>query len=355
MTKQHHIWLRAETKPLEQRTALTPLHAKALQDLGVQVSIESSQQNIFSDKEYSELGLNVVPQGTWRDAPKDAYILGLKELEENSFPLTHKHIYFAHAYKEQQGWQSILSRFTKGKGTLFDLEYLTDESGRRIAAFGYWAGYAGAALAIQAWCNQKLNKTHRAISSFANKELLLDQLQTVLAQINERPTVMVIGAKGRSGSGASQLAKDLGLSTTEWDIEETKVGGPFKAINDHHIFVNCVLVNKDLPPFVNTASLSDENRTLSVIADVSCDPYGSYNPLPVYSSCTTFDSPCIKVEAAGPKLELIAIDHLPSLLPKESSEDYGEQLFPHIASLASEATVVWHNALQHFKLHTSKL
>lgn len=355
MAKQQHIWLRAETKPLEQRTALTPEHAKALSELGVEVTIESSKQNIFSDKEYTDLGLNVVSQDSWRDAPKDAYILGLKELEENSFPLSHKHIYFAHAYKEQQGWQSILNRFSKGNGTLFDLEYLTDDNGRRIAAFGYWAGYAGAALAVQAWCNQKLGQAHQPISSFANKGLLLDKLQTILAQIAEKPSVMVIGAKGRSGNGACQLAKDLGLETTGWDMEETKVGGPFKEINQHHIFVNCVLVNKDLPPFVNSASLSDEQRKLSVIADVSCDPYGSYNPLPIYNECTTFDSPCITVDVAGPKLELIAIDHLPSLLPKESSEDYGEQLFPHLASLAKEPTVVWNNALQHFKLHTSKL
>ena len=33
-----------------------------------------------------------------------------------------------------------------GGGTLYDLEYLTDETGPpRVAAFGYWAGYAGAA------------------------------------------------------------------------------------------------------------------------------------------------------------------------------------------------------------------
>ena len=35
-----------------------------------------------------------------------------------------------------------------GGGALLDLEYLTDDHGRRLAAFGYWAGYVGAALAV---------------------------------------------------------------------------------------------------------------------------------------------------------------------------------------------------------------
>ena len=53
---------------------------------------------------------------------------------------------FGHAYKGQPAGQVLLRRFRDGGGTLYDLEYLTDETGRRVAAFGYWAGYAGAAL-----------------------------------------------------------------------------------------------------------------------------------------------------------------------------------------------------------------
>jgi saccharopine dehydrogenase (NAD+, L-lysine forming) len=55
---------------------------------------------------------------------------------------------FAHYYKGQGGWQDVLARFAQGGGTLLDLEFLTDNSGRRVAA-GYHAGYAGAALALE--------------------------------------------------------------------------------------------------------------------------------------------------------------------------------------------------------------
>lgn len=49
-------------------------------------------------------------------------------------------------------------RFVKGKtGKLFDLEFLTDVTGRRVAAFGYYAGFAGAAVAVDVWCHRILN------------------------------------------------------------------------------------------------------------------------------------------------------------------------------------------------------
>lgn len=73
-------------------------------------------------------------EGSWvKDAPKDAYILGLKELPEEDFPLEHVHISFAHCYKQQGGWEKVLSRWPRGGGTLLDLEFLTDDAGRRVA------------------------------------------------------------------------------------------------------------------------------------------------------------------------------------------------------------------------------
>jgi len=345
-----HIWLRAETKPHEQRTALSPKGAKTLVDAGFKVTVECSSQNIFSQAQYREVNAEIVEQGSWVNAPKDAIILGLKELPEDDFPLIHQHIYFAHAYKEQAGWQDLLSRFKRGGGELFDLEYLVDEQQRRIAAFGYWAGFAGAALAVLAWANQQqnLNPPLANISSYQNKEQLLIDLKQAISQVDSKPQLLVIGAKGRSGSGAVDLAKALSLDVIEWDLAETKKGGPFVEITQADIFVNCVLINRDLPPFITHELLNQPSRKLSVIVDVSCDPYGSYNPLPIYQQCTTFETPCLRIDDVK-ILDLIAIDHLPSLLPKESSEDYGEQLVKHLLTLDDKSQGVWPIALALFK------
>ncbi len=44
-------------------------------------------------------------------------------------------------YKGQAGWDKVLARYARGGGALLDLEFL-EKNGRRVAAFGYWAGFA---------------------------------------------------------------------------------------------------------------------------------------------------------------------------------------------------------------------
>ena len=119
--------------------------------------------------------------------------------------------------------------------------------------------------------------------------------------------------------------------------------------------MNCVYVAQPMPPFVTTESLSVPDRRLSVISDVSCDPYGAYNPVPIYDQITTFEHPMLSIQAGEKPLYLIAIDHLPSMLPKESSEDYGAQLLPHLATLQDTSQGVWQRAHDVFAEKTQHL
>lgn len=43
-------------------------------------------------------------------------------------------------------------------------------------------------------------------------------------------------------------------------------------------------------------------------------------------------------------LDLIAIDHLPSLLPAESSDDFSSQLLPSLLEIQDDQTRVWRRA-----------
>lgn len=76
------LHLRAETKPLEHRSCLTPSTTKALIEAGYTVNVERDPQRIFDDEEFERVGANLVPTGSWVDAPKEHIIVGLKELEE---------------------------------------------------------------------------------------------------------------------------------------------------------------------------------------------------------------------------------------------------------------------------------
>ncbi len=349
-----HFWLRAETKPLEERRALSPANAGKLVEQGHQVTVERSTQSVFDDQAYADAGCTCVAEGSWRQsAPPEAYILGLKELPESDTPLHHRHIYFAHAYKGQQGWQDILGRFRTGGGELLDLEYLTDQDGRRVAAFGYWAGFAGAAVAIEAWCARQDNQVLKNLSSHPNQQDMVAHLRTCLG--DRTPRVIVIGALGRCGQGARAVAEQLGLEVTAWDLEETRAGGPFPEILEHDIFINCVFVNRPIPPFLTGAELELGERKLSVICDVSCDPTSELNPLPFYDSCTDFSDPCLRIIEGQPGLDLIAIDHLPSLLPAESSDDFSSQLLPSLLEIEDDPHGVWSRARQLFNDKTKTL
>ena len=344
-----HLWLRAETKPMEERTALPPQHAKKLLEAGFKITVEHCDQRIFDIDDYKKIGCEVVTAHSWEnDAPAEAIILGLKEFSADvTFPLTHKHIQFAHAYKEQLGWKDVLSRFTRGNGTLYDIEFLVNSQGRRVAAFGYWAGYSGCAVSVMTWIAKQNGKTLGALSSYSNRDEMVKDLKDQLKTISRRPKLIIIGAKGRCGSGALDLANALDIEVTGWDAAETAKGGPFTEILDHDIFVNCVFIQQKIPPFITPEMLAQKTGALSVICDVSCDPFGEYNPLPIYSQCTHFDNPSVILENSA-QVSLVAIDHLPSLLPRESSEDFCTQLMPTLLELNTIEAGVWGRAKDTF-------
>ena len=161
--------------------------------------------------------------------PADAIIFGLKELPDDGTPLPHRHIMFGHAFKGQHSGKELLRRFREGGGTLYDLEYLVDETGRRVAAFGYWAGYAGAAVTLKAWAAQQRGEVCGPVGVYKNKDALLSDLGEELdASRADRPTAIVIGALGRVGTGAADLCEAMGVTVTKWDMKETASGGPFR-------------------------------------------------------------------------------------------------------------------------------
>ena len=146
----------------------------------------------------------------------------------------------------------MLSRFSRGGGTLYDLEFLTDDTGRRVAAFGYHAGYAGAAVAIMVWHWQLEHGKEQitSLKSYENNGLLVKDLQTRLQAGANRsgrlPRVIVIGALGRSGKGALDLFRAIGISESnllEWDMAETANGGPFPEILESDIVSSKLLLS----------------------------------------------------------------------------------------------------------------
>ncbi|MCZ0985784.1 saccharopine dehydrogenase [Streptomyces diastatochromogenes] len=317
-----HLWLRHEARTTERRTPVVPADARRLIESGVRLTVEESPQRIFPIEEYEAAGCGRAATGSWVTAPPESVILGLKELPDNEpATLTHRHIFFGHAYKQQPGAAALLRRFAAGGGALLDLEYLVDDQGRRLAAFGFWAGYLGAALAV-------LQHRGRLVAPLrpTTKEELDATLEPVAG--DEDFTALVIGALGRSGRGAAAALDTAGVRATHWDLAETRaLDRP--ALLGHDVMVNCVLATTPVPPFLREADLDAPARRLRTLCDVTCDVGSPLNVLPVYDRTTDWTEPVRRL-GKEPPLDLIAIDNLPSLLPRESSTDFSAALVPQL-------------------------
>ncbi len=345
-----HLWVRAEQRPNEERVGLTPEGAAELVKAGLRVTVEKSSVRAIPIDGYIAAGCEIAEENLWPKAPSDAIIFGLKELPEDGTPLHHRHIMFGHAYKGQPAGRILLQRFKAGGGTLYDLEYLVDETGRRVAAFGYWAGYAGAAVSLKTWAAQQRGGLVGPVSKYPGKQALLQDLEEELGNL-PRPRAIVIGALGRVGTGASDLCAALGVEVTKWDMAETASGGPFPEVLAHEIFLNCILARPGCPVFV-PASAKTEARKLTVIGDIACDPTSDFSPIKVYDRATDWEAPALRV-ADHPPLDVTAIDNLPSLLPVESSQDYAAQLLPSLKTLTHLEQGVWARAFADFTKHVA--
>ncbi|SCU81114.1 LADA_0B11276g1_1 [Lachancea dasiensis] len=362
------LHLRAETKDQEARAALTPTSVEKLLAKGFEIYVEESDQSTFSIEEYKKAGAKIVPKGSWINAPKNRIIIGLKEMpEQDTFPLVHEHIQFAHCYKNQSGWKDVLGRFKRGKGTLYDLEFLENDQGRRVAAFGFYAGFAGAALGLKDWAFKQTHADFEnlpAITPFPNEQELIKDVTTDLKKAlktgAKKPTVLIIGALGRCGSGAVDMLEKAGIPSEnilKWDMKETARGGPFEEIAQADIFINCIYLSKPIAPFINYTLLNSDKRRLRTIVDVSADTTNVHNPIPVYNIATVFSDPTVLVPTtSGPKLSVVSIDHLPSLLPRESSEFFARDLLPWLEQLPNRATApVWAKANALYIKHCARL
>ena len=135
-------------------------------------------------------------------------------------------------------------------------------------------------------------------------------------------------------------------------MSETAHGGPFPEILEHEVFLNCILAAPGVPVFVGPEALGADRR-LRVIGDIACDPSSDYSPVPLYSEPTKWDAPTVRV-ADAPPLDIMAIDNLPSLLPRESSEDFASQLLPHLLTLGEIDKGVWARARETFQTHLGR-
>ena len=87
-----HLWVRAESRPNEDRVGITPDGVRDLIRRGFRVTVEDSPRRILPTEDYRAAGAAIAPEGSWPDAPQDAIIFGLAN------PTPEVHPVLAHKY-----------------------------------------------------------------------------------------------------------------------------------------------------------------------------------------------------------------------------------------------------------------
>ncbi len=312
MKTYKQIYIRNELSNKELRTPITPIDVNILINLGFTVYVESSNKRIYSNEEYISQGA-IITTSHWSNFT-NTIIIGLKCIDNLNLLDNSSHIYFSHSFLNQNGSDKILNSFAKSKSVLLDLEFFLKD-GYRIVTFGYWAGYVGTALALKQYYNKINGKEN--INGLSHWESI-DKLHEYLSDISFDPSIRIglIGPNGNCGLGAKKILNKLGLNYIPYYRNSNK-----NNMENLDIVINCV----KLSPILNEVWFDSNTQFYKpiVISDISCDYTKPNNPIKIYNESSTWTKPIISPNRF---VDIISIDNLPSMIPKESSDDFSKNL-----------------------------
>jgi len=332
------LYIRAELDTNEYRSPIAPMDIGLLSLTGFTVYVESSKTRVFSDAKYTRAGA-IVTKKPWYDNDfKDALILGIKKAPCLEMLSRHKHMYFSHSYKGQKDSEIILNSFLKTNSCIYDFEYVMDESFKRILYFGTYAGITGAALGIFQYSLQKQERKDISnVTPWSSYDTMLYELKKL--QTPSDILIGIIGASGRCGLGVQTILGRLGITYTKLDKEAMKT----EDLTKYDILYNCILLDESY------SQVWFDSKTVCkkpiLIVDISCDYSKPNNPIPIYTEATTWIQPVFHYNHM---ISIIAIENLPSLLPKESSDYFSSQLLTLLLDFEKDSRGIWKRSLDIF-------
>ncbi|MCE7055397.1 NAD(P)-dependent oxidoreductase [Algoriphagus sp. AGSA1] len=355
--------IREGKNPPDKRVPFTPAQLKDIQDKHrgeLSIQVQSSSFRAYSDDEFREMGVEVVD-----DVSECDVLFGVKEVPVADLIAGKTYFFFSHTIKKQPYNRDLLRAVLDMNIRLIDYEVLKDEQGKRVVAFGRWAGIVGAYNAF--WTYGK--KTGLFDLKRANECLNLEELHQELSKVQLPPVKIILTGSGRVGHGAMEVLDAMHIKEASVDdflhlyFEEPvyvklksedynrrKSDGGFDREEFHafperyeshflkfseagEILISGAYWNPDAPRLFELKDIAEEDFQLSVIADISCDVGGA---TPTTLTSSTIIDPVYDVDRQSGKkipafscqtsISVMAIDNLPCELPREASKEFGIQL-----------------------------
>ncbi len=387
----HTVGVRKEDRyAWERRVPLVPADAAELQRKhGIRVIVQSSEKRAFPDADYRRVGIEV--QDSLDEAP---VIFGIKEIPLERLEPGKTYVFFSHTIKGQAYNMPMLQRILDLGCTLIDYERIVDENNRRLIFFGNYAGLAGMIETLWAFGRRLAYEGIDNPFDSLDRPLAypdLDTAKAAIASVGERiardglPFPLVIGfaGYGNVSRGAQEILSLLPVeevspeeligfspssnrvvykvvfkekdmvapvdSGAEFDLKEyythpERYRGVFARYLPHlDILVNCIYWEPRYPRLVTKEWVRENypGARLRVIGDISCDVEGAIEATvkatepdnPVYVYDPVQDRAIDGVEEDGPVI--MAVDILPSELPREASIHFSSVLKRFVPAIAA--------------------
>ena len=366
-----------ESRPDENRAPLVPEHIEKLKSKypNLNIIVQPSKKRCFSDEEYKNKGAEIN-----EDLSNCSIIFGVKEIDTDVLINNKTYVFFSHTYKlnketlnNAQGTpgmdkKELLKSVLEKKIKLIDYENIRDKNSSRYLGFGRFAGIVGCYntlnLCLENYNKQPLARAHR----INNYQRLIDNLKNLYFP---KMNILVTG-DGRVAKGVIEVLKETNIKEVSKemfknnnfdypvfcnletkDYVESNLNKEFDL--NHFIqypkeYKSCALQYLKLtdvfisahywdPASPKIFEIKDLEKLgdLKVIGDITCDVDGS---VPTTIRSSTIDNPNFYIdkktfkETVDEGLAIMAVDNLPSELPRDSSKEFGDgivrEVIPYI-------------------------
>jgi len=366
-----------ESRGDDKRTPLVPQQVKKLLSRypNLKILVQPSKNRCFMDENYFSAGAKIE-----EDISSSDIILGVKEVDVSALIENKTYLFFSHTSKigkdNNQATQGtpgmdkkeLLKEILKKNITLIDYENIRDISrkGHRYLGFGRFAGIVG--------CYNTLN-LHLKIKQKRSMPRAFEiddykKIKEIIAKQSFKNLKILLTGDGRVAKGSLEFLKYSNIKqislkdyltksyedavycnvpTSEYvehkdgrifSIEDfIKNPHNYNSTIKKYLVVTDILISSHYwdPKSPKLFDLSEikEFKNLKIIGDITCDINGSV-PATIRSSSIIKPYYAIDKKAFNETLlekesiAIMAVDNLPSELPRDSSEEFGEGILKEV-------------------------
>ena len=357
--------IKERKNPPDRRVVFSPkkLQEFAMEFPDAELEVESSNIRVFPDDAYSDLGFTIVD-----DIASCDVLIGVKEVPIEALIPNKKYFFFSHTIKKADYNRKLLQEVLKKNIALYDHETIVKENGVRLIGFGRYAGIVGAYNGFRAIGLKNNSFTLPKAETLANQQKLIDQLNSI-----ELPSIkIVLTGSGKVAHGAKEMLDAMQIKKVSveaylnqtfdeavycmidvLDYNKRKDGQTIdrKDFYTHpeayeSNFMRFAKVTDFLitghffgqgSPYIFTRSDAKSSEfNIKYVADISCDIDG---PIATTIRASTIADPIYGYHPATESeidfkeddaIVVMAVDNLPSELPSDASEGFGELFLEHV-------------------------